>query len=393
LATIANVVGCLAACARKRGRFDGQGACCEIIAAPMARAGMFCALVVAAAACGESRAPAPQCAGGPCPVERVVTDSFQQAYPRSIDLLFVVDDTPAIAPYRQVLQEDFGRLAAALEAMTPGGLAAIHVGVVSAAGGDTGCAPMPPRGLECGLAPPGRFLATKHCGRMPNFSRPFTETLPCMADLGAGACGAFQPLAALRRALDPAAGGDSLTGFLRPDAYLIVVIVGAQEDASGEGTSLVADTAAFLEGLKEDPSTVVVSFVALPVGGEHPLLQASEPAFSSGYRYGRPCFVGARDTNPAMPGLQPECTVEDRSRDPDAPEMSGPRPSRALPSCDLAAPPCWRLEWTSPSAGCSRGSALFTIEREIDWCAQTEINTTVTCLGCAQPNDPACEGP
>lgn len=381
-------------------------------------------IVVAAVTlgCGESRAPALLCEGAPCPVERSLTEVFQQSSTRELDLLFVVDDTAAIASRRAALNEDLGRAAAALETSLPGGLPSIHVGVVPAsslsAGGD-GCAPPAPRGPECGLAAPARFLATGLCGRMPNFARPFTETLPCLADLGARACGALQPLAAVRRALDPASGAGSLTGFLRPEAHLLVVFVAAGDDASAEDP---AQTVAFLRGLKLDPSKVLVSIAGPSAGcgpaGDAPRLKALADAFGSnglyvgvcderaisralepvteelGTRLGQPCLPGVRDTDPSAPGLQAECTVEDHAQDVDAPDLPDApmsRQTRVIPACDVAPPPCWRV--SSPTSGCQAGAVTFGVEREPEWCTQIGLDLTVTCLSCAQPDDPACAGP
>jgi hypothetical protein len=60
-----------------------------------------------------------------------------------------------------------------------------------------------------------------------------------------------------------------------------------------------------------------------------------------------------------------------------------------LPTCDAAAPPCWRFA-TAPS-NCYGGRGwIFEVERPTDWCEEAGVDLKIECLGCAEPNDPAC---
>ena len=60
-----------------------------------------------------------------------------------------------------------------------------------------------------------------------------------------------------------------------------------------------------------------------------------------------------------------------------------------LPSCDDAPPPCWRMDSFN---GC-RGGWKGTINHGADWCPLVATQTTYECLGCINPNDPACAAP
>ena len=92
-------------------------------------------LAVLAAGCDGSLAPAP-CAGGACGTQVSIRKTFQQSVSRRVDLLFVVDDTPAIAPHREAILKGIDDMALALESATMPPIS-LHVGVVRAGGCDT----------------------------------------------------------------------------------------------------------------------------------------------------------------------------------------------------------------------------------------------------------------
>jgi hypothetical protein len=113
----------------------------------------------------------------------------------------------------------------------------LHVALVPAsyAAGD-GCSPSPLPAGACGLTAPDPFLSSAACGLQPNFSGSWEDAFSCLARVGSAGCEPSQPLAALRRALGGDARGGALAGqsaFLRASATLQVVIVAAQDDASG----------------------------------------------------------------------------------------------------------------------------------------------------------------
>jgi len=362
-------------------------------------------IVLAATACLEPAHPA--CSD--CQSERTSTWQFQTSVSRAVDLLVVVDDTPATAE-RQALDAGYRQFATVLENL-PGGTPSLHAMFVPAALPSGACSPPGARGPACGLAPPTDYVTALSCGEQPNVAGSMADAFACLGDFGAEACGAAQPLEAMRRAL--IAPG----GFLRPGAFLQVVIVAGGDDASARAGALVpvAEYVDLLRVLKADPGMVAVSAivpgpscpgapaleagaprlaelvnafvangVALSICGDnlsYALVQLAEqiakgPAPS--------CVGGLRDVDPARPGLQPECAVEGRADD-----VYGQQHRTSLPSCDHAPAPCWRL-LTDPACP---GSWLFDVDRGPVSCRPLSTRTEVSCLGCVDAADPACAGP
>jgi hypothetical protein len=351
-------------------------------------------------AAGCDRSLQDPCDGNACPSQRSVTNVFQTSINRQVDLLFVIDNTSAMAPYVADLAAGYAASARILDNF-PRGLPSLHVGFIAA----SSCGALTARSSACGLAPPAPYLKAQSCGRDVNFSGPIDSTFACLADLGTAGCAPGQPMAALRRVFQaPPPGWED---FLRPTAYLEIVIVSADDDASG---TAVSETVDLLRGLKEDPaSTIAVAAIgpgecaadasaAPPAPRLRELARSfganglvaplcaqsveSALAFLNGYTLdvGLMCLQGVADTDSATPGLQPNCTVEDTVTRPDGSETT------LLPRCDEAPPPCWRAGATNPfSCG-----AVFDIDRGPDFCPQWSTYTRIECLGCLDPNDPAC---
>jgi hypothetical protein len=378
-----------------------------------------CIVVFAGAAgCTDRVALEATCGHDTCPPEVSTTDLFGERVTREVDVLFVVDDTATIGPRLATLPDELRHAAGVLEAIGGSHPPSLHVAVVRGsppADGSSACQPPPPRGPECGLTGADRFTATSNCGRTPNFTRPFADTLVCLGDLGSQGCGAFQSFEVVRRALDPRGGADSLVGFLRPDAFLAVVIVAAADDSSTVGGApvSVSDFADFLKSLKTDPTKVTVSVAGPPIecaDGAPPMpaprLKALTEAFGQNGTYvdlcsthalsvalerylefndeGRvPCVGPVLDTDLATLGLQADCTVEDFRWD------GSETHTTVLPDCARAPAPCWRLVVDPQSCGLE---LRFDVDRGPDWCLQDGFTTRVTCLACVDPADPACVG-
>jgi len=172
-----------------------------------------------------------------------------------IDILFVIDDSPSTADKQQVFVSNFTRFVAALDAF-PTGRPNVHIGVVSTSvdiGSNDfgpGCASpntttdgrlqATPRVLGCSPptgAPYLEDIATPGGGRQTNYSGTLDQALSCIAKLGTTGCGFESPLAAIEKALDGSHPEND--GFLRPGAYLAVIILTDEDDAS------VADPAIF----------------------------------------------------------------------------------------------------------------------------------------------------
>ncbi len=229
---------------------------------------------------------------------------------RSLDLLFVIDSSPAMRAHRESLATNtrgFMNVLATLER----GLPSVHIGVVSADLGTTGALDdvagarvgarhggagiqSRPRDRCTGRGDAGAFrrianvdgaylvdLILADRTRPHNYTGLLTDVFAELARVGDDGCELVQPLEAMRRALrsDPS--------FLRPSAFLMVVFVTAQDDCSFPRASFldglrvdpvdtyrcyaraqdlvpVEDYVGFLKSLKSDPSKVIVALASGP---------------------------------------------------------------------------------------------------------------------------------
>jgi hypothetical protein len=182
---------------------------------------------------------------------------------RDIDLLFVIDNSPSMADKQANLADNFPRFIDVLESI-PGGLPNVHIGVVTSDMGTQGLADMNPNfGPGIGLGGAGACSEKGQDGTLQKFTEPLTGN-PFIVDtvdpdptkprirnysgdlatafgniakaVGAQGCGFEQHLAAAQRALVNPANA----GFLRPDAYLAVIIVADEDDCSLQHYSLLA---------------------------------------------------------------------------------------------------------------------------------------------------------
>lgn len=362
------------------------------------------AVCLLVASCGDGVAPL-LCDGGRCGTQTSWRRTYQSTVNRKLDILFVIDDTAAIAPYAGMLATGYADMARLLRTTPLPGPASLHVGFVRAGSCDART-----RGAACGLAAPDQYLRSEWCQMTTNFAGEFDGSFGCLADLDAADCGPAQPLAVALRTLTgvPAAGWE---GFVRPDAYLLIVVVAAQDDASGtpDAPTSVSAVAAAVRGLKLDPTQTLASVIVpqscLTGGNPVPRLsdfvslfgahgtvvdlcggqpaRALDQAMSTLVTFFEPVCIGnIRDTDPATPGLQSDCAFEDL-----VPAADGSWTASSLPSCDDNAPPCWRL---LPNGPCGDRTYQMVIERDVRWCDEAGSFVTMECLGCADANDPAC---
>jgi hypothetical protein len=191
---------------------------------------------------------------------------------RDVDILFVVDDAPGAREAQEKLVAAFPTFAATLAAR-PGGLPRLHLGVISSDLGagpsaDSGCAPGGDRGVLRGgalaacaaLATGPRFVSNvddeaadagagaSHDGGdgAPGDDASvalLTGAFPCLARLGDAGCGFRHPLAAALRALgaDGAPAPAENAGFLRPGAFLSIVVLATGDDCSATADSDLFD--------------------------------------------------------------------------------------------------------------------------------------------------------
>lgn len=162
-----------------------------------------------------------------------------------IDLLLVIDNSASTRDKQQVFSQNLRRFVEALDGF-PSGRPNLHIGVISttvslgrpidaacsAGSGDDGRLQRAPRVAGC-MPPDAAFIADVAApggGRDTNYSGTLDQALSCIAEIGATGCGYESHLEAIRRALDGRHPGNA--GFLRPGAFLAIVILTDEDDAS-----------------------------------------------------------------------------------------------------------------------------------------------------------------
>jgi hypothetical protein len=175
---------------------------------------------------------------------------------RNVDILFVIDDSSHTAGLQKNLIANFPTLMQRLE--DPPGLADLHLAIVStdlgagdgsiagcdAKGGKNGVFQYAARG-DCaasGIAPGATYIS--NVGGVKNYTGEIEDVFACIAPLGESGCGFEHPLAAAARALgaDGRPAPVENQGFLRPDAFLFIVIVTNEDDCSAPPGSALFDT-------------------------------------------------------------------------------------------------------------------------------------------------------
>ncbi|HVY38029.1 MAG TPA: hypothetical protein VHM31_08840 [Polyangia bacterium] len=162
----------------------------------------------------------------------------------NLDLLFVIKN--ASSAVQQKLVAQLPTLTQVLQNL-PSGPPNLHVAVVStdmgapsdvpelcSAKGDDGQFHAEPRGActATTLAAGATFISD--VDGQKNFTDSLEKVLQCIVPIGVSGCGIASPLAAIERALGADGQAPPLgnTGFLRPDAYLGIVIVTSEDDCS-----------------------------------------------------------------------------------------------------------------------------------------------------------------
>jgi hypothetical protein len=204
---------------------------------------------------------------------------------RAIDILFMVDNSPSMDPKQKALADNFPKMIAVLEKL-PGGLPDVHIGVVSsnmgagmgAMGGNCGNG-LGDRGLLWGNDPtdmtasvadgspyardPNHPLIAPGCGlnlgarwiedlqvpapgtgRQRNYNNlQLADVFSCLAKaVGVAGCGQEHQLQATRVALIPQASvNEANNGFLRPNAFLAIVLITDEDDCSANNDNLKND--------------------------------------------------------------------------------------------------------------------------------------------------------
>jgi len=228
--------------------------------------------------------------------------SFTVLVSREVDILFMIDNSPSMDPKQQALAANFPKMIQVLQNLpdpsNPGqtSLPDVHIGVISSdmgAGSDNiggNCSRvLGDRGLlwgndpnnliasvapgntlystapgqistyptpnGCGLNSGARWISdvanANGVGRAQNYTGQLTDVFTCLAQsVGIAGCGYEHQLQSIRVALNPqqvcnALGNDCTdvnmenVGFLRPEAYLAIVLITDEDDCSAP----VADVA------------------------------------------------------------------------------------------------------------------------------------------------------
>jgi hypothetical protein len=197
-----------------------------------------------------------------------------------MDVLFMIDNSPSMAPLQAKLSASFGRFMGVLQSL-PGGGPDLHIGVVSSdlgAGmfdaeqvpgctyaGDEGKLQFAPRGActQTGLADHFISLQTepRSGALVTNYgTQNLADVFSCIALLGESGCGFEHQLGSVLRALGADGYGPAPAeneGFLRDDAYLAVILVTNEDDCSAPIGSTFFDPASKNLG---DPLGPLTSF-------------------------------------------------------------------------------------------------------------------------------------
>jgi len=218
--------------------------------------------MTALAACNSHRLAAPTPARSAIQKRR-----FLQYANRKLDLLFMIDDSPSMAPLQTKLSQQLGNFMDALTSPATGRLPDLHVAVVSSSfgggawsnvnqcgsgaypGDDGGKFQQGPGGAghgSCTMLHAGeKFLASGDGspGSAPNYDGDIRDAFKCMALLGDRGCGFESQFESVYYALYKASRPDDPDngGFLRDDATLAVIMVTNEDDCSVGPQSLLLD--------------------------------------------------------------------------------------------------------------------------------------------------------
>ena len=197
---------------------------------------------------------------------QTVTDKVTQKINSNIDILFMIDNSSSMTSMQQKLLTQLPTFMQVLQAL-PMGLPSVHVAVVSSDMGapsdsDIGCSQSGDNGkffvtpqapcTSVGFTDPNAmpmFITDDAAGATKNFTAAdpagIATVFQCIGLLGANGCGFEHQLASIDHALgadnfqpDPQTGLPVPTppasngGFLRPDAYLGIVMLTNEDDCS-----------------------------------------------------------------------------------------------------------------------------------------------------------------
>ena len=198
--------------------------------------------------------------------QHTLTFEYPDPSPTKVDILFVIDSSPAMAPFQDRVRANITEVATMSMQRLDGD---VHVGVITADLGDGTADDLTAMPGSChGLGDAGALrrsvlvdgaFITDHrtqAGDLVNFRSDFASALENLTDVGAAGCAHTQPLEAIRLALDH---NPHSAGFHRRDAKLAIVLLAAHDD---ESPRTVAEYQQFLRALVTDDDDVMLAVAA-----------------------------------------------------------------------------------------------------------------------------------
>jgi hypothetical protein len=173
---------------------------------------------------------------------------------RHLDLLFMVDNSPSMKPKQDKMKAQFPRLIEALRDRDDGSLPDLRVAIldsdVGAGRSTSACAERPNGdlgifqmrdGAGCGANPDAKWLEFNK-GQAVNYTGDLSTVFGCLAtNLGVGGCGFEHQLSVFEWAFY-LGSNESQKAFLRPEAYLGVVILTDEDDCSAPSDTSMYNT-------------------------------------------------------------------------------------------------------------------------------------------------------
>jgi hypothetical protein len=179
---------------------------------------------------------------------------------RKVDLLFLVDDSPSMADKQANLKANFPNFINVLNTIE-GGLPDVHIGVTTSDLGSSGADGMTAPGIGGAAAGAcngqgkagalqtynttlvtGKYISdapgATAGARVTNYTGTLAAAFSAIASAGANGCGFEQHIEAAKRALEPTNVANA--GFLRPEAFLAIIILADEDDCSMEHATLIA---------------------------------------------------------------------------------------------------------------------------------------------------------
>ena len=179
---------------------------------------------------------------------------------RDLDILFLIDKSPTMGDEQASLTANFPRFMQILSEVE-GGLPNVHIGVISqdigaggmtvggncTGAGDNGDLLAIPRVPGC-TPPTGNFISDIESAgtRRKNYTGTLEDTFSCIATLGPNGCGFEQHLGSLTKAL---VGNPRNAGFLRPNAFLAIIIISDEDDCTHSNARIYDDDGALVNEL------------------------------------------------------------------------------------------------------------------------------------------------